>query len=111
MPNIEDPSQFYGQQTKSQNEKSAQKSIVNKARRKASPKDFSSIVNGYKARRTLLFDLDETLIHCVENINEPGSYQHLIDIKLDVSKPAKSRQPFNYGNQQKEVKVEDDGVV
>ena len=67
------------------------KSIVNKARRKASPKDFSSIVNGYKARRTLLFDLDETLIHCVENINEPGSYQHLIDIKLDVSKPAKSR--------------------
>ena len=45
----------------------------------------------YKARRTLLFDLDETLIHCVENINEPGSYQHLVDIRLDVSKPAKSR--------------------
>ena len=91
MPNIEDTSQLYGQSIKSSSDKQIHKTIVNKARKKSSPKEFQGLVTGYKARRTLLFDLDETLIHCVENINEPGSYQHLIDIKLDVSKPAKSR--------------------
>ena len=37
-----------------------------------------------KNRRTLLFDLDETLIHCVEEYvqGSGAKYDHLIEIKL-----------------------------
>ena len=34
------------------------------------------------ARKTLLFDLDETLIHCVENCEDPSTFDHLVEVKL-----------------------------
>lgn len=41
--------------------------------------------NGSQAqnqKRTLLFDLDETLIHCVDDCSDPSTFQHLIEIKI-----------------------------
>ena len=35
-------------------------------------------------KKTLLFDLDETLIHCVEDSN----YDHMVEVKIDHSKNA-----------------------
>ena len=60
--------------------------------------------SGYKARRTLLFDLDETLIHCVESTDDRESFQHLVEIKLQPDKPAKPEKKsiFSYASKKKE---------
>ena len=41
----------------------------------------------------MLFDLDETLIHCVDNCSDPSNYQHLVEIK--ITKTEKSGNPSN----------------
>ena len=41
----------------------------------------------------MLFDLDETLIHCVDNCSDPSNYQHLVEIK--ITKTEKSGSPSN----------------
>jgi len=45
---------------------------------------------GAKPPRTLLFDLDETLIHCVEDNSDPSSYEHLIEIKVTEPRSMKA---------------------
>lgn len=45
-------------------------------------KQFSSVARSKHAKRTLLFDLDETLIHCVDDTSDPSLYQHMVEIKV-----------------------------
>ena len=70
----------------------------------------SGLAPGQKARRTLLFDLDETLIHCVESTDDPKSYQHLVEIRLNAEKPKSEKgKAFSYG--QKKQASEPEGSV
>mmetsp|Transcript_44157 Transcript_44157/g.58594 ORF Transcript_44157/g.58594 Transcript_44157/m.58594 type:complete len:214 (+) Transcript_44157:548-1189(+) len=48
------------------------------------PSQQASGAHGSKSqhKRTLLFDLDETLIHCVDDCSDPSTYEHLVEIKI-----------------------------
>jgi len=54
------------------------------------PKQSNQIMETVAPKRTLLFDLDETLIHCVDDCSDPSTYQHMIEIHITKNKQVKS---------------------